>query len=320
MSNPLPDTGPLTLTVPASSVGLSVATVLHMYAGAAATLWLERGGVWLAGQRVVDPDLPVPSGTVLTIHLPPNGRYTDITIVPDDICYEDDWLIALYKRAGWYSGATPWDVQGNVLAALRHFLAARDGVAPPLHLAHQLDRDTSGVLLVSKSPQANAPLQAAFASGSLEKTYHAVCQGEPADAFEQRSGHGRAAAGRWRIYPLDHVGMALPGGGRVRLAHTSFTCVQRLNGAALLQAIPHTGRTHQIRLHLAALGHPLLGDTRYGGPASFAGLHLSGHLLHATRLQLQHPITGQLLDLSAPWPDQICAVLAAATNSDPNPA
>lgn len=311
---PPADSAPLTRTVPPEAEGRPLAELIRSWLGAeAAAPALERGGVWLEGRRLADPQLPAPAGARLTVHRPPDGRYAEVTVTPADLCYEDEWLLALNKRAGWYTGATPWDTQGNALAALERWLCARDGQPPTLHLAHQLDRDTSGVLLFSKRPAVNAPLQAAFAGGGVHKRYDCICWGEPDDeAFVVRSGHGRSSGGRWRLYPLEQVGMALPGGGRVRLAHTSFRLVERLGGAAWLHAEPHTGRTHQIRLHLAGEGRPLLGDTRYGGPSVFRGETLRGHLLHAARLCLVHPFTGQPLDLVADLPAHMRAVLRAA--------
>lgn len=262
---------------------------------------VRRGGAWLDGRRAVAPDAAPPPGATLALRRPPAGGYAEVAIGPADIAYEDAWLIVLHKAAGWYVGATPWDVHGNALAALGRFLAARDGGAPPVHLAHQLDRDTSGLLLISKSPAANGPLQAAFAGELVEKGYVGVCAGVPdPPAGELRTGHGRAAGGRWRLYPLEELGRALPeGGGRVRLAHTAYAVERSHGDAALLRLRLHTGRTHQIRLHLAHLGHPLLGDTRYGGPASYRGRALPGHLLHAATLSLPHPITGARLALQS---------------------
>lgn len=293
------------LTVTPAQANATVLELALALAGEVGGLAVARGGAWLAGRRVSDPAMVAPVGATLMLRLPPAGGYPELELVAGDIAYEDEWLVALHKGAGWYVGATPWDVHGNALAALGRYLAARDGMAPPLHLAQQLDRDTTGVLLLSKAPAANAPLQAAFAGGRVTKGYLALCAGEPGWAsLELRTGHGRAAGGRWRVYPLDELGRELPsGGGRVKLAHTTFSVEARLAGAALVRAMPHTGRTHQIRLHMAHAGHPLLGDVRYGGPASYGGRELPGHLLHAAELHLAHPITGAPLALASPPPE-----------------
>ncbi|MBX0327997.1 RluA family pseudouridine synthase [Oscillochloris sp. ZM17-4] len=269
-----------------------------------------RGGAWLDERRVIDPEARGAAGASLRLRLPPGGTYAELELGAGDIAYEDEWLLALHKGMGWYVGATPWDVVGNALAALGRYLERRDGAAPPLHLAHQLDRDTTGVLLISKAAQANGPLTAAFAGGRVEKTYRCLVAGAPPEAGEVRSGHGRSAGGRWRVYPPDEVGRALPaGGGRVKAAHTSYAVERHLEGAALVRCAPHTGRTHQIRLRMAHIGHPLLGDARYGGPATYAGHDLPGHLLHAAELRLRHPVTGAALELSSP-PMELFAALA----------
>lgn len=292
--------------------GASVLALAEELAGEAGRLAAERGGVWIDGRRVSDPSAPAPAGASIDLRLPPGGRYAEVELGAADIAYEDEWLVALHKAQGWYVGATPWDVYGNALAALGRYLAARDGVSPPLHLAHRLDRDTSGVLLVSKAPQANGPLQAAFAGGLVAKRYLGLCAGQPAwEALGLRTGHGRSAGGRWRVYPLEQLGRALPeGGGRVKEARTVLAVEAQLDGAALLRAEPATGRTHQIRLHAAHAGHPLLGDARYGGPGEYGEQPLAGHMLHAAALGLAHPISGEHLELSSPLPELFLRLLA----------
>jgi 23S rRNA pseudouridine1911/1915/1917 synthase len=272
---------------------------------------LERGGVWLDGQRVSDPLQHVAAGAQLQLRIPPTGHYPEVDLEAADLLYEDAWIVVVQKRPGWYVGATPWDRYGNLLVALEHFLTRRDGVVPTLHLAHQLDRDTSGLLLVSKAVAANAPLQAAFATGHVAKRYTCLCAGLPEwEELDLQSGHGRGAGGRWRLYPLEQVGQRLPmGGGRIRRAHTGLKLMIRGPATALVEAFPHTGRTHQIRLHMAAAGHPLVGDSRYGGPACHGGQTLPGHLLHATELQLAHPITGAPLQFHSPLPPHFMALL-----------
>jgi 23S rRNA pseudouridine1911/1915/1917 synthase len=292
----------LALVVTATQAGATVAELAEELAGELGRTVVARGGVWLDTHRA-DAAQRAPAGATLTLRLPPAWGYSEVELAPAQIAYEDEWLLALHKAAGWYVSPTPWDAQGNLLVALGRFLAARDGAAPPLHLAHQLDRDTTGLLLLSKAPAANGPLTAAFAGGQVQKTYRCLAAGAPPDAGEIRSGHGRSAGGRWRTYPLEEVGRELPaGGGRVKAAHTSYMVERRLAGAALVRCAPHTGRTHQIRLHMASLGHPLLGDTRYGGPSDYAGRALPGHLLHAAELRLRHPITEAPLVLASPLP------------------
>lgn len=273
-------------------------------APAAAHALIERGAVWLDRQRVRQPDLVVASGAQLVIHFPPGGSYTPVTITPDDIIWEDRWLLALNKRPGWHSNYTPWDIRGAIPYALAEFVYDRDERTAPLHLAHQLDRDTSGVLLVSKDPGINRSLQELFVSGGMSKRYLALTSGRiERDCCEVQTGHGRGQSGLFRIYPLEAVGQKLPyGSQRVKLMHTRFEVVSRAEGATLVQALPITGRTHQIRLHLAHLGHPLLGDARYGGPTALEDTPIPHHLLHAAQLGFSHPVTKQPILLRAPLP------------------
>jgi 23S rRNA pseudouridine1911/1915/1917 synthase len=270
---------------------------------------LERGGAWVDGRRTLQGERVLAVGQRVEVRLPPNGAYAELELTAGDICFEDAWLIALHKRSGWYVGATPWDVEANALAALGRHLAERDGVAPLLHLVHQLDRDTSGVLLFSKDPAVNPGLQHAFATGAVKKQYQAICAGVPAPGGTISTGHGRAAGGRWRIYPLEAVGQTLPGGGgRIKAAHTSYRVLRTAATAAFLEVELHTGRTHQIRLHLAHIGHPLLGDARYGGPRHYNAWEVTGHLLHAAHLALMHPVTRAWLALHSPLPEPMATI------------
>jgi 23S rRNA pseudouridine1911/1915/1917 synthase len=266
--------------------------------------WLiARGGVWVDGVRVRDPVMRLPADATIVVQRPPDGIYRKPVVTSEMILYEDDDLIALNKPTDAYVEATPWDAEGHLRAALARFLAMRDGDAPSLHLAHRLDRDTSGVLLVSKTPDVNAALQRMFRDGAVHKTYLALCAGLPSfDEIEIETGHGRGRGGIFRVFPLEAIGRTLPQGGTVKSMRTRFRVVRRLDDAALVRAWPLTGRTHQIRLHLAFLGHPLIGDSKYGGPSIWRGIPASHHHLHAERLELPHPRSGAPLVMVAPAP------------------
>ena len=270
----------------------------------AAEKLITRGGLWVDGARIQDLAARASAGAELTIQLPLSGRYPDVTVAAEHILYEDEDLLALNKPVGVYVDSTPWDAEGNLHAALTRFVAARDGSTPRLHLAHRLDRDTTGVLLVSKNPAINPAIQRGFVRGTFHKEYLALCLGEPAeDQFALTTGHGRTTHGFFRVYPAEHIGQLLLYGSRVKEMRTRFAVVQRLGDAALVRAFPETGRTHQIRLHLAHLGHPLVGDVKYGGPATWRGEPIPYHLLHAERLALPHPRTRERLELVAPAPE-----------------
>lgn len=271
---------------------------------AAARTLIARGAVWVNRRRVLDEAAVPPPGAQVEIHFPPTGHYDTVDLSGNDIVWEDEALVAINKRPGWYTNYNPWDMWGSLRYALPRWLAARDGVERPLHLLHQLDRDTSGVLVVSKAPQINGRMQELFVGGAITKTYLALAAGViEHDAFEVQTGHGRGQSGLFRVYPLDEVGRVLPfGKQRVRLMHTRFAVLERWEDATLLRALPVTGRTHQIRLHLQHLGHPLLGDARYGGPTTLHGLAIPHHLLHAAQLRFAHPISRAPLMIEAPLP------------------
>lgn len=310
----------VSIVIPLECAGHTLAQAVAAAAGldhAAALQQIARGAVWLGPRRVQDPERLLVGGEALTIHFAPLD-VQPATLRPQDILYEDEMLLALNKRPGVYATMTPWDVAADLLWAARQFLAARDGCAPPLHLAHRLDRDTSGVLLLSKDPAANPRLQAIFADHAAQKRYLALVAGTPdADRFEARTGHGRGPHGLFRTYPFAEVGNPLPHGrGVIKAMATCFTVVERFRGAALIEAAPITGRTHQIRLHLAYLGYPVLGDSRYGGPIAVERIPLAHHLLHAAALDLPHPKRSGRLHLEAPVPPLFADVLAILRSQD----
>ncbi len=291
---------------------LQLVTIAADVSEDAARELIARGAVWLDRRRALHADIAVQRGSQLQVHFPPNGTYATVSLGPTDILWEDDSLLALNKQPGWHANYTPWDMWGTVPWALAAFLRHRDGVDVPLHLAHQLDRDTSGVLLISKKPAINAGLQQLFLQGSIAKRYLALASGAVEQAtFEVATGHGRGRNGLFRVYPLADVGRALPfGPQRVRAMQTRFAVIARQPEATLVQAEPVTGRTHQIRLHLAHVGHPLVGDARYGGPEEVRGYRATHHLLHAARLAFTQPLTLQPLTLTAPLPRSWLEALA----------
>ncbi len=271
---------------------------------AEAHVLIRRGAVWAGRHRIEDPGYEPPAGARVTVHFPPAGVYERVAVSADDIVWENQALLALNKRPGWHANYTPWDKWGTLPHALAQYLRVRDEVEMRLHFLHQLDRDTSGVLLIGKDPGINPYMQQLFLNNGIAKTYLALVSGDvQEDAFELQSGHGRGKHGLFRIYPLVEVGRVLPfGRQRVRYMHTRFEVLERFGVATLVQAIPITGRTHQIRLHLAHIGHPLLGDTRYGGPQQLAGLSFAHHLLHAAQLRFVEPVDRQMVQLDAPLP------------------
>ncbi len=264
---------------------------------------LAHGGLWLKRERVRDLAQPAPVGETLLLHRPPTSHYSTPQIGSDDICYADEYLLALNKHVGWYTTPTPWDRKGHVRESLKGWLAQQGEDDPYVHLLHRLDRDTSGVLLCSRDPAINPIMQQHFDRGAVLKEYLCLCSGTPPHAtFALHTGHGRGRAGQWRLYDLAQVGRTLPNGSRVKVAYTSFTVLHQTAQATLLRATLYTGRTHQIRLHLAAVGLPLVGDTRYGGVGELAGQPITAHCLHAWRVSLPHPAWATPLVIRAPLP------------------
>ncbi|KIH76728.1 hypothetical protein GFER_10890 [Geoalkalibacter ferrihydriticus DSM 17813] len=215
-----------------------------------------------------------------------------------DVLFRDDCLLAVNKPAGLAAHGGPGG-GANALDLARELLGA--DATPPI-LLHRLDQDTSGVLLFALSPAANRELARQFSAREVEKIYLALVQGAPPPCFSVQN-HLKAKS-RGRTLAVHSGGLA---------AQTNFTTLHRGTGLALVEARPRTGRTHQIRVHLAGEGFPLLGDILYGGPGFVAlggaTLAVSRHLLHAWRLRVMHPRSGTLLSLEAPFPEDFKLIL-----------
>ncbi|MBD3366844.1 MAG: RluA family pseudouridine synthase [Candidatus Eisenbacteria bacterium] len=224
-----------------------------------------------------------------------------------DAVYEDDELLIVSK-----SGNIPVHASGQFIGnTLVAVLRAERG--DDLTLCHRLDRETSGLIVLTKSPEARRGMSAAFEQGRVRKTYLAIVRGTPTrssflvDAPLRRIG---------RQHPVPR---SVVDHRRGRAASTSVEVLERLPGAALLHVEPLTGRTNQIRVHLEVAGHPLLGDKTYGLPAALLRelvrepgsdavrrhLVLKRHALHAARLRFSHPVTGRALDVAATLPTDL---------------
>lgn len=226
------------------------------------------------------------------------------------ILFEDTWLIVVDKPAGLPAQPTIDPSRPSAFSELKAFLKARDGGEPYLVLHHRLDRDTSGVLLFTKDPKANAAAGALFSEKTAQKTYRALGVLAPGcpDAWEVKN--YLAAVGR--VGKATKFGAVRSGGDP---AQTHFRVLERLGGAALFEASPRTGRTHQIRVHLAGCGNAILGDELYGGPPmlklpSGSRLQFPHFFLHAASLGFKHPVTGEELTVSSPLPEDFTRCLA----------
>ncbi|KAL8527863.1 hypothetical protein ACS0TY_005618 [Phlomoides rotata] len=249
----------------------------------------------------------------------------------NDVLFEDEWLIAVNKPQGIYCE--------SILSSAHNLLNSDRGEqvnVHELHLSNRLDRDTSGVTVITKSHKVAAKLVKAFTNHMVKKTYLALCVGTVPKWKNMiiKSGHGRSRHGAWRVYAISDVGRTLPGGSVVRDMETLFEvlsvngkdCFQEFpelekhekkiivveekseitssveKAEVLVRAHPSSGRTHQIRLHCQYLGIPIKGDVKYEGVYEWKDRIYEGHELHAERLSFEHPVTGQSILIQAPLP------------------
>jgi 23S rRNA pseudouridine1911/1915/1917 synthase len=221
--------------------------------------------------------------------------------IPLRILFEDDWLLALDKPPGIVVHPSAGHRTGTIVNALVHHLgghlAQRGGMNRP-GLVHRLDKDTSGVLIIAKSDAAHEQLARAFAQREARKVYRALCWGK----FRRLSGECREAIGR---HPIHRQKMAVAKAeGRGRASWTDYRVRQAGAQGTEVECVLHTGRTHQIRVHLAHLGHPVWGDLVYGRAHPLKdGFTPARQMLHAELLEIAHPQTDKLLRLEAKLPD-----------------
>jgi 23S rRNA pseudouridine1911/1915/1917 synthase len=216
-----------------------------------------------------------------------------------NIVWQDEHLLVVDKPAG----LVVHPARGHREGTLSQLLAgtAAGGEPERAGIVHRLDRDTSGLLVVACSEEAHRLLQAALRKRLIEREYLALVEGRP----PARSGTIEAPIGR---HPRIRTRMAV-GGTAPREARTDFTLERSLQGFSLLRLRLETGRTHQIRVHLQAIGHPVCGDPEYG---SAGLLGLERQFLHATRLAFPHPITDEQIEVNSPLPPDLRSALLRA--------
>jgi 23S rRNA pseudouridine1911/1915/1917 synthase len=218
---------------------------------------------------------------------------------PFSIVHRDDHLLVIDKGAGLVVHPGRGHHQDTLSQLLSAELAGGD--PERAGIVHRLDRDTSGLMVVARDEEAHRRLQSAIAERLVEREYLALVEGRP----PARTGTIDAPVGR---DPRVRTRMAVGGSG-AREARTHFTLQRSLPKASLLSLLLETGRTHQIRVHLQAIGHPVCGDPEYGT----AGLYgLERQFLHATRLAFEHPISGEALEFTAPLPPDLQSALERA--------
>jgi 23S rRNA pseudouridine1911/1915/1917 synthase len=288
----------------AGRLGLSRSRVVQL---------IEAGQVLLNGAPPRKRDRPAPGDRIEVRIPPPEASPLTPEDLPLDILYEDGDLLVLDKAPGMVVHPAPGHRGGTLVNALLH--AARDlsgigGVLRP-GIVHRLDKDTSGLLIVAKSDAAHRALSEALSRRRIRRRYLTACWGHlPEDALSVDAPIAR--------HPSDRKRMAVVEGGR--RAVTRFRRLERWPAADLLEAELETGRTHQIRVHLLHLGHPVVGDPVYGAgrERGFSGAvrewarelarRTPRQFLHAAELRFRHPRTGEDLRFQAPLPDDLRSV------------
>ena len=263
---------------------------------------LERGAVTLDGRPVRKNDRPAP-GQVLEVLLPdPQPIAVLPQNIPLDVIYEDGDVIVVNKPVGLVVHPAPGHPDGTLVnALLYHCKNSLSGINGELRpgIVHRIDRDTSGLIIAAKNDRAHLALAAQLQDHSLARTYEAVALG----GLPEESGTVNAPIGR---HPVDRKKMAVDRrNGREAVTHWSV--LARYPGYTHVECRLETGRTHQIRVHLASIGHPLLGDTVYGAKKPVPGL--AGQCLHARRLRFVHPASGETVELECPRPDWFQEIL-----------
>lgn len=284
----------LDFIVPLEYDGAPLKAFLRGYCGMSARLLTalkrEEDGILKNGAfvRVIDT---VRAGDRIAIHMPRESCFIPPVPLPLHVIYEDAHLLVLDKPAGMPVHPTSCGHTGDTLANAVSFYMAQKGESYAFRPLNRLDKDTTGLVLTAKEPFSACKL-----TNCVEKAYLAVCEGE-------LSGSGTVNA-PIKIKQGHTIEREVSSGGQNAVTH--YTALQRFDGHTLLSLRLETGRTHQIRVHMAYLGHPLLGDDMYGGSLKQTGRQA----LHCAQIRFSHPITGKPVELSAPLPADMVRLLA----------
>ncbi len=267
---------------------------------------IQQGAVIVGKTIAANPSAKLQPGAHFTIALPPTvaaeARPQDI---PLDVVYEDPHLIVINKPAGLVVHPAAGNLDGTLVNALLHHcrgqLSGIGGVARP-GIVHRIDKDTSGLLVVAKTTEAHEGLARQFADHSIARTYQAVCGGHPmppSGVIEKRL--GRSETNRKKMAVLHDKSP------RGKHAVTHYSTLEKLFESSLIECRLETGRTHQVRVHLASIGHALLGDQTYGSTPSklraiLKDLGFARQALHAATLGFIHPASGEKMEFHAEIP------------------
>lgn len=263
---------------------------------------IAAGAVTVDGVAVTRSGLRLRGGETIAVEVPPDRPAEAFAEdIPLDVVYEDADIIVINKPRGLVVHPAAGHSSGTLVnALLKHCpdLAGIGGVLRP-GIVHRLDRDTTGLLVAAKTQRAHEALARAIKARAVRREYLAIVWGVP----DAPQGRIEAPIGR---HPVDRKRMAVVEGGRPAVSH--FTVLESFGRASLLRCALETGRTHQIRVHLAFIGHPVIGDPVYGGRRDPCGM--AGQALHAALLAFDHPVDGRPLRFEVPPPEDFRQLLA----------
>ena len=232
--------------------------------------------------------------------------------LPLSVIYEDEHLVAIDKPADMIVHPGRGQTTGTLVAALQFHFDSLSDVGGTLRpgIVHRLDRDTTGVIVVAKNNQVHHKLSRQFELREVTKRYHAICWGRlelDSDYIETHVGVSRRNREKMRV---------VPAGGKSRHAETFYEVIERFDRTSYLRLSPRTGRTHQLRVHMAHLNHPILADRLYGGDRPEGReLPIRRQALHARSLEVTHPVTGKAIRFEAPLPEDFRQVLECLRSS-----
>lgn len=304
------------VTVPAEMAGWrldrALATLLPTYSRERLKALISSGQVTRDGALARDPAAKTIEGAVYAVAVPPpTPAHNEAQDIPLEIVFEDDHLLVVDKPAGMVVHPAAGNFDGTMVNALLHHCKGRlsgiGGVARP-GIVHRIDKDTSGLLVVAKTDPAHEGLAAQFAKHTIDRRYAAIVAGQP------KTGSGTVDAPLARS-ATNRKKIAIVGEGRGKRAVTHWTLVEPLKQAALVECRLETGRTHQVRVHMASIGHPLLGDPVYGRARPehrdiLRRLGFERQALHAARLGFVHPVTGGALTFHSAIPSDMQQLLS----------
>jgi 23S rRNA pseudouridine1911/1915/1917 synthase len=264
------------------------------------------------GANPRDPAIKARAGESFAVEVPaPRPAHNEAQDLGLVVVYEDDHLIVIDKPAGMVVHPAAGNPDGTLVNALLHHCAGNlsgiGGVARP-GIVHRIDKDTSGLLVAAKTDRAHEGLAKQFAAHSIDRRYKAIVAGLPKGSGTIEANLARSDANRKKV--------AIVGEGRGKRAVTHWRLERALRDSALVECRLETGRTHQVRVHMASIGHPLLGDPVYGRsrPATrelLKRLRFERQALHAARLGFVHPVTSEALAFDSPMPDDMQELLSA---------